>query len=418
MGGFAVLDVETTGLHPGYHHRVTEIAVVLLDEKMRVVGRYESLINPERDMGAQEIHAIAARDARLAPKFEAIAGDVRAILAGRVLVAHNALFDLTFLDAEFERAGFPLPRLWEASLCTMLLSDYYLDGHVRTLGGCCEAVGLDYQDAHRAAADADAAARLLAIYYDAEPDAEWWPTALWEADSVRWPEIAQRGTPPVVRGVGSDGVGAMEKLIQRLERFVEPPYSPQYFALLDRVLADGKLTLTERRELEAFSSNHGLTDEEVGGLNRSYMAAAVRAFTEDQYLTQYERARIIQFSELLQLPQEDGLALLELATRQAFAVETAVLLRPGDEIVLTGLSDEQKADLGQVAAELGLRVHPRVTRATRLVIALDLDSASGKASRARVTGVPVVDVDAFTTSISRLRAAGSTGGIYTGVTTE
>jgi DNA polymerase III epsilon subunit-like protein len=49
----AVVDVETTGLHPGYHHRVIEVAVVTLEPDGRRDG-WSTLVNPERDLGPQE----------------------------------------------------------------------------------------------------------------------------------------------------------------------------------------------------------------------------------------------------------------------------------------------------------------------------------------------------------------------------
>lgn len=48
--GFAVVDVETTGLFPG-SHRVAEIAVVYVEADGTVSNRWETLVNPQRDLG-------------------------------------------------------------------------------------------------------------------------------------------------------------------------------------------------------------------------------------------------------------------------------------------------------------------------------------------------------------------------------
>ena len=106
--GFAVVDVETTGLFFS-KDRVVEIAVVRLDEDAAVVDEFSTLINPRRDVGQTRIHGIAAADVVDAPTFEEAAALIWALLAGRVLVAHNVRFDFGMLDAEFGRCGVRLP---------------------------------------------------------------------------------------------------------------------------------------------------------------------------------------------------------------------------------------------------------------------------------------------------------------------
>ncbi|GGT40553.1 exonuclease domain-containing protein [Nonomuraea spiralis] len=49
--GYAVIDVETTGLRTSWHDRVIEVAVVLLDPLGCVTREWSTLVNPERDLG-------------------------------------------------------------------------------------------------------------------------------------------------------------------------------------------------------------------------------------------------------------------------------------------------------------------------------------------------------------------------------
>jgi DNA polymerase-3 subunit epsilon len=72
--GFAVIDFETTGLFAGGHDRVVEVAVVHVDAQGAIEGRWETLVNPGRDLGPQRIHQIRASDIVDAPPFEYIAG--------------------------------------------------------------------------------------------------------------------------------------------------------------------------------------------------------------------------------------------------------------------------------------------------------------------------------------------------------
>jgi hypothetical protein len=85
--GYAVVDLETTGLHPGYEHRIVEIGVVQLDESGEVLDEWSTLLNPDRDLGAQHIHGICAADVLRAPRFSDVAAHVAQIIQGRVLVA-------------------------------------------------------------------------------------------------------------------------------------------------------------------------------------------------------------------------------------------------------------------------------------------------------------------------------------------
>ena len=118
----AVIDVETTGLSPRMD-RVVEVGVVLLDSHGEVEAEFETLVNPGRDVGPTGLHGISASDVVDAPAFADVAPHLRSLLAGRVVVAHNALFDLRFLAREFGRAGMPIEL--SPSLCTMRLAPLF-----------------------------------------------------------------------------------------------------------------------------------------------------------------------------------------------------------------------------------------------------------------------------------------------------
>lgn len=171
--GFAVVDVETTGLSP-FRDRVVEVAVVHLDPDAGITSEFSTLINPRRDVGPTRIHGIRASDVSGAPAFPEAAPAIRRLLAGRVLVAHNAGFDAKFLDAEFRRCGTRLPPA--PVICTMQLASHYLaDLPARTLPACCQAAGVPLSGHHSALHDARAAAGLLACYrsYHRELPPSW-----------------------------------------------------------------------------------------------------------------------------------------------------------------------------------------------------------------------------------------------------
>lgn len=155
--GFAVLDLETTGLQPKRGARIIEIGVVTIDVGGTVTGQWETLVDAGCGSGPTEIHGVDDTMLAGAPSFTEIAGDLAALLDQRVLVAHNASFDVGFLDAEFRRADIAWSR---APLCTMQLARRR--GHYpANLAACCAEYQIVNHGAHRALGDALATAELL-----------------------------------------------------------------------------------------------------------------------------------------------------------------------------------------------------------------------------------------------------------------
>ncbi len=102
-----VLDTETTGLDPVTGHRLVEIGCVELFNKMPSGRHYHRYVNPERDVPADAfaVHGLSADFLSDKPRFAEIADELLEFIGDSALVAHNAMFDLGFLNAELERAG-------------------------------------------------------------------------------------------------------------------------------------------------------------------------------------------------------------------------------------------------------------------------------------------------------------------------
>jgi len=117
---FVVIDVETTGLDPE-RERVCEVGAIRLVGG-KETGRYHSLVQPGMPMPerARATHGISDEMLREAPTFDRIAGEFRKFMAGSILVAQNAEFDVSFLNAEFVRVG--MSRLAMPALDTIALA--------------------------------------------------------------------------------------------------------------------------------------------------------------------------------------------------------------------------------------------------------------------------------------------------------
>ncbi len=147
-------DTETTGLSAATE-RVVELAAVRVEEGKR--DEFSFLLDPGIPIpeGARRVHGIS--DAMVAgkPRLEQVLPDFLEFIAGGVLVAHNAPFDIGFLAVGLQRAGLPLigaPVLDSLELARTLLPgpvNYKLETLVRFLR-------LPGHDAHRALGDAAA----------------------------------------------------------------------------------------------------------------------------------------------------------------------------------------------------------------------------------------------------------------------
>jgi len=394
VSGFAVIDLETTGFAYNRNDRVCEIAVVLVDPAGRVEHRYSTLVNPGRDLGAQHVHHIDATDARVAPTFDLIVGDVTELLAGRVLVAHNSAFDTSFLVAEYGRAGWPLDLTHEQTLCTMRMASSH--GLPPKLSSCCEAFGIPLTDAHAALADAEATAALLGAYMTRAAEHAMWREWQDFAETLTWPSPPRLATATVGRGTTSTGRSALADLAMNFVAVGEPPVGNEYLDLLGRVLADRKISADERRALGELASLLGLSAADQARLHRHYMVGIVDAALDDAHLSHDERALIIQLAQLLELSNLETEALLARANEMADSVDVGLQLSPGDLVVLTGMTEARKRELTVIAQARGLVVWPGVKKGVKAVIAQDPGSESGKARKAREYGIPVVDEGVLT----------------------
>ncbi|MER5769927.1 DEDDh family exonuclease [Streptomyces sp. NPDC001985] len=116
--GYAVVDVETTGL--ARDDRIVSAAVYRLDAFGEVQDHWYTLVNPERDPGPVWIHGLTSEVLEGAPLFGDIADDFSERLADRVLVAHNAVFDWSMIAREYARAQRAAPT--RQRLCTIALA--------------------------------------------------------------------------------------------------------------------------------------------------------------------------------------------------------------------------------------------------------------------------------------------------------
>ncbi len=149
---YTFLDTETTGLSPKFGDRICEIALVCC-VGTTIVESFSTLINPGRSISraASAINGITDEMVAEAPAFANISKDIRRLLDGTILVAHNAQFDLNFLSSQFRTIGQPLGE--NIVLDTLLLSRKCYHFPSNSLGRIAMSLGVPTPTLHRALGD-------------------------------------------------------------------------------------------------------------------------------------------------------------------------------------------------------------------------------------------------------------------------
>ncbi len=102
-----IFDTETTGLDPFSGDRLVEIGCVEVENYLPTGRVYHQHINPERDMpeGAFRIHGLSYEFLKDFPTFSEIYSDFIDFIGDAKLVAHNADFDMKFINWELSQVG-------------------------------------------------------------------------------------------------------------------------------------------------------------------------------------------------------------------------------------------------------------------------------------------------------------------------
>ncbi len=156
---YAIVDIETTG-GSAKNERITEIAIYQHDGS-KITDEFISLVNPERNIPyyITSLTGITNEMVNEAPRFFEIAKKIIEFTGGRIIVAHNAKFDYSFLRQEFSSLGYNFRR---QVLDTVSLSRKLIPGYESyNLGSICRHIGIEINGRHRAAGDAMATARLF-----------------------------------------------------------------------------------------------------------------------------------------------------------------------------------------------------------------------------------------------------------------
>ncbi|KAB7614571.1 DNA polymerase III subunit epsilon [Amylibacter sp. SFDW26] len=169
-----VWDTETTGFDPQSGDRLVEIGAVELLNHMPTGKVYHQYINPERSMPAEAFAVHGLGDEFLAdkPLFKSIAQDFLDFIGDAKIVAHNAKFDMRFINAELQWVGIdPIPMT--QSVDTLEIARKKFPGAQNSLDALCRRFGIDNsaREKHGALLDSEILAEVyLELVGGRQPD--------------------------------------------------------------------------------------------------------------------------------------------------------------------------------------------------------------------------------------------------------
>ena len=394
--GFAVVDVETTGLR-WKTDRIVEVAVVRTDAEGRVLGELSTLVNPERNPGATHIHGLGVEDLAGAPRFSEVLSELVRYLEGAVLVGHNVRFDLAFLTEELGRLGLVLPDA--PRLCTRELAMRLLPGLGEyRLSSCCKALGVDGGHEHRALDDARAAAGVFAGLNKTG----FWRTSyereLASAASMVWPviegpsRIAVRGEAQASAEPSPLGV-----MVEGLPEGTSNGSAEGYFGVLDEILEDRRVTEEKAEAARRHVEGAGLLRGDIVAAHRAYLTGVARTALAGDLSGGLGASDLARVARLLGLPADSAEQALAAARSGAAAPWPGATrpLRPETSICFSGDGEPSKAALEARAVAAGLRVQGSVTKKLDVLVIDDPHSLTAKSQKARTYGIRVLTVPVF-----------------------
>ena len=382
---YLVIDTETTGLFS--RDRVLEIGAVAFKGN-EILEEWSTLINPSRDVGPTNIHGITPSMISMAPTFVAVVNDLARLMNGRILVCHNASFDLRMLAQELNRTH-AKGSLGKA-FCTMVAARRLLPPGSDKLTDACEALGIQVTGAHSALGDARMTHKLF--------------LHLLEDEQMVFPVVTNydrniNPSPILNRNIFSKNPDDAIERIRAFTKKVPFPTSNEsetaYLLLLNMAMDDLVISGDEKAELNSWASNLGISHPDLQRLHQNYLESFIQTALRDNIITLNERSIIEKVANALGLVAK----IPESANKIA---SNGNNLGVGSKVCFTGVATTSsgntifRVDLESMAAKVGLHPVNSVTKkGCDILVAADDSTMSGKAKKAREWGIEVITVDKF-----------------------
>ncbi|MBU1038767.1 3'-5' exonuclease [Patescibacteria group bacterium] len=158
---YVIFDVETTGMDPKAGHAIVELAAEKLKQN-KVVDSFDTIVNPNRRVEAEAVAIHGITNEMILNQGKPLIEVIPAFMlfaSGATLVAHNAKFDLSFINKHLSDLG--LPPLSNPVLDTLDLAKAKVMIGSYNLGYLAKHFSISQPTAHRALADVQVTRELL-----------------------------------------------------------------------------------------------------------------------------------------------------------------------------------------------------------------------------------------------------------------
>ena len=162
MSRFIAFDVETPN---SLNNRMSAIGITVI-ENDAIIDEFYSLVNPETCFDAFNVQltGISEKMVRNAPTFSELWSAIEPMMSGGLLVAHNAVFDLSVLKTCLRDYGIEW-KPYVRYVCTVQTGRRVLPGMSHRLNVLCDYYGINLNH-HHAASDSHACAEILLRYIE------------------------------------------------------------------------------------------------------------------------------------------------------------------------------------------------------------------------------------------------------------
>ncbi len=410
---YVILDIETTGFSPKRGDRIIELGALVVNENGMVVDQFESLINPKRDLGATWVHKISSEMIKDAPTFEEVAATLIQLLQGRVVVCHNAKFDLQFINYQLRTI---LPEMQDLSgICTLYLSkEIFPDLPSYKLQFLAEYFDIQFTDLHSAYEDARVTKELFIVLLDAlhangikkiDPRGHriQFPIKAPIIFSKENNSFLRRSdfkpTPPASEDT-------LQKILKRLPDTNKSTYLPvqSYLNILGEALSDRIITEDEATKLFELAKDYGISNQEVIEIHEEYLRRLIRVYLFDRIISNAEYDDLVTVSNILGIREKLNLIIdLEKSDiKNLQAQETDIEPIQGYSVCFTGQFNSkfngkqiERSFAEQLALEKGLVVKHSVTKKLDILVVTDSYTQSSKARKAREYGIRIIEEPIF-----------------------
>lgn len=267
---YVVFDVETTGLSAVYN-TIIELAAVKV-KNGEIIDRFESFANPHHSLSQTIIELTGITDDMVsdAPEVEDVLKKFHAWIGNDILVAHNASFDMGFLNVGFKKAG--LGKAKNPVIDTLELARVlYPELKNHRLNTLCKKLDIQLTQHHRAIYDAEATGYLLARLLKDALENDGWAYHDQLNDHMGQGSAFRRSRPfhCTILAINDDGLKNLYKLVSHslIDYFYRVPRIPR--SLLEKY-RDGLLIGSACDKGEVFEGMMQKAPEEVEEIAQFY----------------------------------------------------------------------------------------------------------------------------------------------------